>query len=115
MKEINRIIAKNLSHYMDVFGMTQLELADKLSCSNTTVSSWIQGNATPRMDKIDKMCEIFSCTRSDLVSDTQKTSEEIQNDVLDNQVISDFRSLNDSGKLRLMAYMQLLKKEDKNQ
>lgn len=116
MKEINRIISKNINKYIKALGITQIDLAERLDCANTTVSMWIQGNSTPRMDKIDKMCEIFHCTRSDLVSENTKS----ENDILDDQIRAEFLNtidtLTSAQKLRALAYLKsLIKKGDKNE
>lgn len=105
MKEINRNIANNIKNYMDVLGITQLDLAKRLECSNSTISMWIRGNSTPRIDKIDRMCEIFKCSRSDLLSDKIKTPEEIKNAQLLTVFVEKFENLEDSKKLHLLAYM----------
>ena len=117
MKEINRNISRNIRHYMDTLNVTQIELSKLLNCSNTTVSMWIQGNSTPRMDKIDKMCEIFGCSRQDLIADTVKEPEDILHDQLVSSFVNDFVELSPEQKLRVIAYMrQLMKgKEDEVQ
>ncbi len=76
MREMNKNIAMNIRNYLDIFGISQQDLAQKLNCSSSTVSMWVKGNATPRLEKIDQMCEIFGCERADLLSDTPKTAEE---------------------------------------
>lgn len=108
MKEINRNIANNIRHYMDTIHVTQTDLAKLLGCSNTTVSMWIQGEATPRMDKIDKMCDIFGCSRQDLISDTPKSAEQILHDQLISAFIKDFDALRPEQQLRVIAYMKQL-------
>lgn len=32
-----------------------------------SVSNWCKGTKTPRMDKVDAMCKLFNCRRSDLM------------------------------------------------
>ena len=113
MKEINRNIAANIKNYMDVLNINQLELAKRLGCSNTTISMWITGDATPRMDKIDKMCEVFHCTRDDLVGDRVKDPDLILNDQVRSLFLERFDRLNDSQRLRLMAYIDKLEQEVK--
>lgn len=108
MKEINRNISRNISNYMDTLNVTQTELSKLLDCSNTTISMWIQGNSTPRMDKIDKMCEIFHCTRQDLLRDTPKTKEEIEEDQIIASFAKMFKEFDAEHRLRVIAYMQKL-------
>ena len=109
MKDLNRNIARNIKHYLDMYQMQQLDLAKKLNCANSTVSSWIQGDSTPRMEKIDKMCEIFHCSRTDLIAEEPKTENEIISDQVKKMFIKKFDNLTQEQKLRLLAYMENLK------
>ena len=63
----NRTFSENLKRYLDINKMTQSDLAKKLNVSVTSVNNWCTGLKSPRMDKVDRMCEIFRCSRSDLV------------------------------------------------
>lgn len=67
--EINKIFARRLKYYLNMYDMSQKDLADKLSVSPTTVSNWALGIKSPRMGKVDAMCKIFNCKRSDLIED----------------------------------------------
>ena len=69
----NSIFAKNLRHQLDMAEMTQVELAKRLQVGTTSVYNWCCGIKIPRMDKIDKMCQIFGCKRSDLIIDSYST------------------------------------------
>lgn len=53
MKDINKNIAMNIQNYLNLLNITQKDLSKKLGCSNTTISMWIKGNSTPRIDKIE--------------------------------------------------------------
>lgn len=59
-------IGKNIKKYRKLCNLTQNELADKLEVSNKTVSSWEIDRTEPTMKYVNKMCEIFSCSQSDL-------------------------------------------------
>ena len=68
-KQFNEIFSKNLVHFLKINQMTQAELAERLGVSTATTSNWCKGLKSPRMDKVDKMCNIFGCLRSDLMED----------------------------------------------
>lgn len=68
-KDFNIIFSTNLLHFLKTNNMTQAELAERLEVSTATTSNWCNGIKLPRMDKIDKMCKIFNCLRSDLIED----------------------------------------------
>lgn len=67
-KEINEIISRNISRYLDLRGYTQVEFADLMDVSSATVSNWCNGVKVPRMDKLDKICELLHITRNELMS-----------------------------------------------
>ena len=76
--EFNKLFAAKLKYYLARNNMTQVELANKLGVGTTSVYNWCSGLKTPRMDKVDKMCEIFSIPRSALI--TSSYSEPIEED-----------------------------------
>ena len=67
--DFNKVFSRRLRLYMAEYNMTQAELAKRLGVGATSVYNWYNGVKTPRMDKVDKMCEIFHCKRSDLIED----------------------------------------------
>ncbi|MBQ8666624.1 MAG: helix-turn-helix transcriptional regulator [Lachnospiraceae bacterium] len=73
-QNFNNIFAINLRNYLNSNGMSQVELAKRLNVGTTSVYNWCNAVKTPRMDKVDKMCEIFGCKRSDLITDPAATS-----------------------------------------
>lgn len=67
--EFNVVFSKRLRYYLNKYEMTQVELAKKLGVGTTSVYNWCNGIKTPRMDKVDVMCDLFHCKRSDLVEE----------------------------------------------
>ena len=49
-------------------GMSQGDLADALEVSRQSVSKWETGGATPDLDKLVKMSELFGVTLDELVT-----------------------------------------------
>lgn len=74
-QEFNAIFSKRLRYYLNQFNMTQLELSKRLGVGTTSVYNWCNGIKTPRMDKVDAMCSIFGCKRSDLISEKDENEE----------------------------------------
>lgn len=66
-REYNEIFAENLKRYLDLNDMSQTDLARRLGVSAQSVTNWCSGKKSPRMDKVDAMCAIFNCNRSDLM------------------------------------------------
>ena len=63
-KELNKVIATNIVRLLDQKNRTQQELAEYVGVSQAAVSSWCSGAKTPRMNKIDKICEFLDVNRS---------------------------------------------------
>ncbi|MFG6379183.1 MAG: helix-turn-helix domain-containing protein [Lachnospiraceae bacterium] len=85
-EEFNKIFSRQLKRYLKKYSMTQAELAKKLGVGNTSVYNWCNGIKTPRMDKVDAMCSIFHCNRSDLMEDkstglTSRDNKDIKKDL----------------------------------
>lgn len=74
-QEFNAIFSKRLRYYLNQCNMTQLELSKRLGVGTTSVYNWCNGIKTPRMDKVDAMCSIFGCKRSDLISEKEESEE----------------------------------------
>ena len=63
-KELNKVIAANIVRLLDQKNRTQQELAEYVGVSQAAVSSWCSGSKTPRMNKIDKICEFLDVNRA---------------------------------------------------
>lgn len=68
-KEFNAVFSKRLRYYLSKYDITQVELAKRLGVGTTSVYNWCNGIKTPRMDKVDAMCNLFHCKRSDLIEE----------------------------------------------
>lgn len=63
-------IGSNIKRLRKRYDMEQKDLAHLLHVSNRTISSWETNRTEPKMDMIDKMCEIFKCRKSDFLEST---------------------------------------------
>lgn len=77
-QEFNIVFSKRLKHYLQEYEMTQTELASRLKVSSQSVTNWCKGTKSPRMDKVDAMCEIFHCNRSDLMEEKRIEDQSIR-------------------------------------
>ena len=68
-QELNRIFAENLTKFIQRRGLAQADVAKTLGVSEATVSLWCSGKTSPRMSKVDKLCELLQCTRTALMSE----------------------------------------------
>lgn len=72
--DFNSVFSRQLKYYLAINNMTQNELARKIGVGNTSVYNWCNGLKSPRMDKVDAMCKIFGCRRSDLMEEHNETT-----------------------------------------
>ena len=68
-QELNLIFANNLTKLLDRRGLSQVDVANALNVSESAVSLWCSGKTTPRMSKVDKLCELLKCSRSALIAE----------------------------------------------
>ena len=47
--------------------MTQVQLAEELGVSQSTVAGWETGGVYPRVDKLLAMAKLFNCTVDELI------------------------------------------------
>ena len=67
--EQRKIFSENLTNLLQRCGKTQLQLANSLDVSKSTVSSWCSGIKMPRMGKIDEIAAWLSVSRSELIEE----------------------------------------------
>ena len=110
--EFNKVFSNRLRHYLSINDMSQLELSKRLGVGTTSVSNWCNGIKSPRMDKVDAMCEIFNCRRSDLMelpsndpaADPQPSPAPGSQRTLSPDeagLVEDYQKLNDYGKKKI--------------
>lgn len=47
-------------------GLTQLELARKLGCSESLIAKWETGRGKPNPEKLEQLCKLLGCRPEDL-------------------------------------------------
>lgn len=73
---VSETLRFNLKHYLDIRGVKQTEFANMLDVSEATVSKWLSGKTSPRMKKIDIICELLKVSREDLLYEHEFVDEE---------------------------------------
>lgn len=102
INSFNQTFANNLRYYLKLHNMSQKEFAEKIGVAATTVTYWVKGEKTPRMDKIDAICEVFGISQDALITDRS----EIVNRELN--LINSFRILDEQDKLYIEKMLKLL-------
>lgn len=126
-----KVLAKNLSYYIDKSGKDRKELAKAWGFPYSTVTEWINGRKYPRIDKIEIMADYFGIQKSDLIEEKldvlmtkeeQKNSDAIvditlrlQSDMEFFQLVKSIDGLNKEQFGRANALLQLFFQEAKNE
>ncbi|MBQ7587116.1 MAG: helix-turn-helix transcriptional regulator [Lachnospiraceae bacterium] len=108
--KFNSIFSNNLRYYLNRNTMSQVELAKRLNVGTTSVYNWCNGIKTPRMDKVDAMCAIFSCKRSDLITEWEPAAPSdsvapVQLRPDEGRLLKYYNKLNDFGQSKAMDYL----------
>ncbi len=106
-KDLDKIIAYNISQYLLKTNSTQEELAEYMGVSQATVSHWCRGSKLPRMNKIDRICDFFSINRSQLLDASEASGFEITPPLTEDEkhVIRRYRQLSPSRKADIKLMM----------
>lgn len=112
--EFNKLFAAKLKFYLVKNDMTQADLAERLGVGTTSVYNWCSGLKTPRMDKVDKMCEIFGISRSALItSDYQEHGEKSTSySEEETSLISAYRNASEDTKNAVCAVLGIQRKKE---
>ena len=72
MQNTNEIVSKNLAKYRIASGLTQAELAEKLSYSDKSVSKWERGESLPDLNILIKLANIYNVKLDDFLCEEEK-------------------------------------------
>ena len=75
MEDLKQIIAENISFYRKEAGLTQAELAEKLSYTDKAVSKWERAESYPDIATLAAMAKLFGVTVNELIADRKKTKK----------------------------------------
>jgi transcriptional regulator with XRE-family HTH domain len=90
--EQKRIFANNLTHYINVNGKQQNEVARAIGESPPTLNMWCKGKSMPSVGKIQKLADYFGIGKSDLTDDkSQADFEEMFAHIITNIELYDER------------------------
>lgn len=69
--QINKTFSNNLSRLLNEHEKSQYELANYLDVSNQTITNYVKGYNSPRMDKVDKIASFFGVSRIELLGNNE--------------------------------------------
>lgn len=105
MREELELFANNLNLFMEKYHYNQTTLANRIDVGVSTVADWVHGRKFPRIDKINKICELFHCQPSDLIQE-HLTAESIEQNENDKLIAEYIAKLNGPGREHLLRYFQ---------
>lgn len=68
------IFSKNLKKYANLAGENQMELAEAIGVTKSSINAYMTGSKMPRMDKIQRLATHFGINVSDLLEDERQGS-----------------------------------------
>lgn len=77
------ILDSNIKKYRESYHLTQDELGELLLVSGKTISSWEKGRSEPKIEMIEKMAQIFHCTKAQLIGEDDITPFTSANEALE--------------------------------
>lgn len=108
------IFSKNLIYYMELYDKNQREVAKAINVSPQTFNTWIVKKALPRMGKVQLLAEYFHINKSDLIEERKKNiAKPVNLDPDADELISDYKKLDDTDKLIIKSTVNTLLSADK--
>lgn len=86
MKKSTDIFGRNLHNRLEDKGRNQNDLARHLKVTPTAVSRWVNGEAMPRANMLDRICNYLGCTAEDLLTDHTKTAMLMPEDIIADEI-----------------------------
>lgn len=68
-------ISENIKRLRESHGMTQAQFGDIAGVTDKAVSTWESGKKEPRMGAIQKLCDHFGISKSDILLDADDLSK----------------------------------------
>ena len=76
MDKNKKLFCNSLKYYLAINNKSRKDLSKDLNISYTTICDWVNGNAIPRSQKVEKIAEYFGIDVSDLYGNKTIQSEE---------------------------------------
>lgn len=67
-----RFLSNRIKELLHIHKMTQTEAATRIGVSPQTFNTWVREIALPRMDKLEKLAELFGVPTSYFIDDSDK-------------------------------------------
>ena len=75
-KDHKQVFSENLNFFMTISDKSRRDISDALGISYYTVTDWVNGKKMPRMDKVERLANLFGVSISDLIEPAISISAE---------------------------------------
>lgn len=103
LEEEREIFRKNFARLLDTTKTTAEEFSERIHVNYMTVCSWRAGRSYPRAEYMQKICEFFHISRSEI------HEEGFSSKYMEDQLHKHFSALSVEGKLQLLMAAEALK------
>lgn len=79
-REYNKLVGANLRRIMYERGKTQAEMSRDLKIGKSTISTWMNGQHIPRMDKLALIAKYLGCSVIDIIDVSDADAKEAVTD-----------------------------------
>jgi transcriptional regulator with XRE-family HTH domain len=73
MANVRILLAKNMKHFREILGISQMELAEKIGCSPTLIGKIETMKRFPSADNFDRIAAAFKIAPADLLADSDNS------------------------------------------
>ena len=117
--EVRTIFSNNLNYWLNRRGKTQADLYRRLDVSSATSSDWCNAKKVPRAEKLFVIASWLMIEISDLLSINNHETDEvndlifrIRDDDKFRNLVSDISKFDDINLVKLVNYIELLKRQN---
>ena len=101
-------IRTNILFHLSRLDKQQKELAEYLKISGASVTGWLREGGSPRMDKLDAICEFLHISPAQLVTERRPGLYQCIIGEDENRILSKYSDLNMDGRKKVEEYTDLL-------
>jgi transcriptional regulator with XRE-family HTH domain len=116
MNKEQEIFIKRLSELMEEYNISQVTLAKKIGITNVTISRYINGERSPRIEIVTRLAEVLNTTTDYLLGVTDfrniMSEEQFRKELLESDFAKKIKPLTDEQKRTLLSLAEVWQKEN---
>lgn len=105
-QNIKQIIAENIKFYREANNLQKKTVAEYLGVSAASVTHWEDGSNSIDINKLALLCKLFKCTISEMVTCRSEHLNYASLTHDENNLITGYRKLNETGKAKVTEYVE---------